>query len=76
MRGHMILENVTDPTESIVLTFWETKEDVSLSSTDISSKSKIEMARLKTLDLEESGNCKYEIYLQPLILLRFAHIVI
>jgi heme-degrading monooxygenase HmoA len=25
MRGHMILENVTDPTESIVLTFWETK---------------------------------------------------
>jgi hypothetical protein len=53
---------------------------MSVSYADISSESEneteIEMIRLKTLDLEESSNCKYEIYLQPLILLTFADIVI
>ena len=28
MKGHMILESITDLRESIVLTFWETKEDM------------------------------------------------
>ena len=41
----------------------------------ISAKTETEMIRLKTLDLEESDICKREIYLQPLILLRPAHIV-
>jgi hypothetical protein len=53
-----------------------TYQTISLSSADISSKNQIEMIRLKTLELEESGNCKYEIYLQPLIPLRFAPIVL
>jgi hypothetical protein len=42
----------------------------------LESETEIEMIRLKTLDLEESSNCKYEIYLQPLILLTLADIVI
>jgi len=29
MRGHMILVSMSDPNGSIVLTFWETKEDMS-----------------------------------------------
>jgi hypothetical protein len=53
-----------------------TYQTISLSSADISSKNQIEMIKLKTLELEESGNCKYEIYLQPLIPLRFAPIVL
>jgi heme-degrading monooxygenase HmoA len=28
MRGHIILDNINDLQESIVLTFWETKEDI------------------------------------------------
>lgn len=28
MRGHMILDSTSDLQESIVLTFWETKEDM------------------------------------------------
>lgn len=28
MRGHIILESVNDPQESIILTFWETREDM------------------------------------------------
>jgi heme-degrading monooxygenase HmoA len=28
MRGHIILENVNDIQESIILTFWETREDM------------------------------------------------
>ena len=28
MRGHIILDNINDLQESIVLTFWETKEDM------------------------------------------------
>ncbi|HEY1248506.1 MAG TPA: hypothetical protein VGE97_05940 [Nitrososphaera sp.] len=28
MRGHMILDSIGDQQESIVLTFWETKEDM------------------------------------------------
>jgi heme-degrading monooxygenase HmoA len=28
MRGHMILDSITDLQESIILTFWETKEDM------------------------------------------------
>jgi heme-degrading monooxygenase HmoA len=28
MRGHMILDGISDLQESIVLTFWETKEDM------------------------------------------------
>jgi heme-degrading monooxygenase HmoA len=28
MKGHMILDSITDLQESIVLTFWETKEDM------------------------------------------------
>jgi len=28
MRGHMILDGIGDQQESIVLTFWETKEDM------------------------------------------------
>ena len=28
MKGHIILESITDLRESIVLTFWETKEDM------------------------------------------------
>jgi hypothetical protein len=50
---------------------------MSVSYADITwqNETEIEMIRLKTLGLEESGNCKYEIYLQPLILLTFADIV-
>lgn len=28
MRGHMILDSMSDPQESIVLTFWDTKEEL------------------------------------------------
>jgi heme-degrading monooxygenase HmoA len=28
MRGHIILESVNDIQESIILTFWETREDM------------------------------------------------
>ena len=28
MRGHLILDGISDPQESIVLTFWETKGDM------------------------------------------------
>ena len=28
IKGHIILESMTDQRESIVLTFWETKEDM------------------------------------------------
>jgi hypothetical protein len=28
MKGHIILESLSDPQEAIVLTFWETKDDM------------------------------------------------
>jgi chlorite dismutase len=28
MKGHIILENISDSQEAIVLTFWETKDDM------------------------------------------------
>jgi heme-degrading monooxygenase HmoA len=28
MRGHIIIENISDIQESLVLTFWETREDM------------------------------------------------
>ncbi|AFU60047.1 hypothetical protein Ngar_c31310 [Candidatus Nitrososphaera gargensis Ga9.2] len=28
MKGHMILQSISNPNESIVLTFWETKEEM------------------------------------------------
>lgn len=28
MKGHIILESLSDPKEAIVLTFWETKDDM------------------------------------------------
>jgi heme-degrading monooxygenase HmoA len=32
MKGYVVMDNIQDPQESIVLTFWDTKEDICILS--------------------------------------------